>query len=192
MIRAFLAALLVAVGIGGPAPAPVPPAGPGEVPASVLGILWNETGLSKPRLVHFKPLTLEPTGRAMPLRLGGGSATAVSPNGRLLAVGTAAPGIQLIDLRRMKEVGYVKLGGTGWVTYLFWEHSTLFAAVQSDTNGAVFVIDPVGRQGMEAQRVEGPQRLRSHDHAGAGSPPSSRVVRRLCGEVNVSVVRSWS
>jgi hypothetical protein len=185
MIRAFLAALLVAVGIGGPAPAPVPPAGPGEVPASVLGILWNETGFAKPRLAQLKPLTLEPTGRSTPLRLGGGSATAVSPDGRLLAVGTAAPGIQLIDLRRMKEIGYVKLGGTGWVTDLFWEHGTLFAAVQSDTNGAVLVIDPVGRQVIQRHRLQRAILVVGH---GIGSIVLVTAPRNAIGPVELTVV----
>jgi len=185
MIRAFFAALLAAVGIGGPAPAPVPPAGPGKVPASVLGILWNETGFAKPRLAQLKPLTLEPTGRAMPLRLGGGSATAVSPDGRLLAVGTAAPGIQLIDLRRMKEIGYVKLGGTGWVTNLFWEHGTLFAAVQSDTNGAVLVIDPVGRQVIQRHRLQRAILVVGH---GIGSIVLVTAPRNAIGPVELTVV----
>jgi hypothetical protein len=154
MIRAFIAALLVAVGTGGPSAPPLPPAGSAEIPGSVLGILWNETGFAKPRLAHLKPLTLEPTGRVTPLRLGGGSATAVSPNGRLLAVGTAAPGIQLIDLRRMKEVGYMRLGGTGWVTHLHWSRGTFFAIVQSDTTSAVLGVDPIGLQVAQRHRLQ--------------------------------------
>jgi hypothetical protein len=185
MIKTFLAALLVAVGIGGPALAPVPPTSPGKVPASVLGIIWNETGFAKPRLARLKPLTLEPNGREMPLRLGGGSATAVSPNGRLLAVGTAAPGIQLIDLRRMKEVGYVKLGGSGWVTFLFWEHSALFAAVQSDTNGAVLVIDPVGRQVIRRHRLQ--RAILAVEH-GIGGIVLITAPRNTVGPVELDVV----
>jgi hypothetical protein len=154
MIRAFVAALLVTVGIGGPAPVPVPLSGPGEIPKSVLGILWNDSASSRPRLVHLKPLTLDPIGRAAPLRLGGGSATAVSPNGRLLAVGTGAPGLQLIDLRRMEEVGFVRFGGTGWVTHLDWERGTLFATVQRDTSGAVLLVDPIGLQVVQRHRIE--------------------------------------
>jgi hypothetical protein len=154
MIRALLAALLAAVGIGGLSPPPPPPADSGEVPHSVLGILWNETGFVKPRLTRLEPLTLERIGRVARLRLGGGSATAVSPDGRLLAVGTGAPGIQLIDLRRMNEVGYVKLGGTGWVTHLCWQRGTLFAAVQGDTKGAVLVVDPAGHQVIQRHRIQ--------------------------------------
>jgi hypothetical protein len=186
MIRAFLAALLVAIGVGGPSPAPVSQAGPGQIPKSVLGILWNETGLAKPRLAHLKPLTLEPTGRVVRLRLGGGSATAVSPNGRLLAVGTAAPGIQLIDLRRMREVGHVKLGGTGWVTHLSWQRGPLFAAVQGDTNSAVFVVDPGRRQVIQQHRISRAI-LAVEDVVGgivAVTGPRSRV-----GPVELTVVR---
>jgi hypothetical protein len=72
----------------------------------------------------------------------------------VLAVGTAAPGLQLIDLRRMKEVGFVKLGGPGWVTHLDWDRGTLFATVQGDTSGAVFVVDPMGRQVVQRHRIQ--------------------------------------
>jgi hypothetical protein len=144
MIRAFLAALLVTVGIGSPPPAPVPPAGSGEVPASVLGILWNETGFVKARVTQLEPLSLEPVGPRIRLRLGGGSASAVSPNGRRLALGTGAPGIQVIDLRRMKEVAFVRLGGTGWVTHVFWEHGLVFAVVEGDRSASLVLVDPVG------------------------------------------------
>jgi hypothetical protein len=185
MIRAFIAALLVAVGTGGPAPAPVPPTGSGQVPPSVLGILWNETGFAKPRLAHLKPLTLEPTGRVAPLRLGGGSATALSPNGRVLAVGTGAPGIQLIDLRRMKEVGYVRLGGTGWVTHLDWDRGTLFATVQGDTGGAVLLVDPIGRQVVQRHRLE--RAILAVEH-GIGGVVLVTAPRNAIGPVGVTVV----
>jgi hypothetical protein len=143
MIRAFLAALLVAVGVGGNGPAPVRPLEPAKLPKTVLGIFWSETSLTKSQLVQLEPLSLEPVGGRVPLRLGGGSATALSPNGRLLAVGSGAPGIQVIDRRRMKEVAFVKLGGTGWVTYLFWERGLLFAVVDGDRHAALALVDPV-------------------------------------------------
>ncbi len=100
-------------------------------------------------------------------------------------MGTAAPGIQLIDLRRMKEVGYVKLGGTGWVTDLFWEHGTLFAAVQSDTNGAVFVIDPVGRQVIQRHRLQ--RAILAVEH-GIGSIVLVTAPRNAIGPVELTVV----
>jgi hypothetical protein len=153
MLRTFLAALLVAVGVGGNDPAPVRSVDRAQVPESVLGILWNQTGFVKPRLAQLDPLSLEPLGRRVALRPGGGSATAVSPNGRLLAVGTEAPGIQLIDLRRMKEVGFVKLGGLGWVTFLSWQGGTLFAIVSEDAHTTALVIDPQGEQVLQRHRL---------------------------------------
>jgi hypothetical protein len=144
MIRTFLAALLVAVGIGGPSPTPVPPAGSAEVPKSVLGVLWNDTGFVKARFTQLEPLSLEPVGPRIRLRPGGSSASAVSPNRRLLALGTGAPGIQVIDVRRMREVAFVRLGGTGWVTHVFWEHGLVFAVVEGDRSASLVLVDPVG------------------------------------------------
>jgi hypothetical protein len=155
MIRAFLAALAVTVGVGGTGPAAERQSAPTKLPSSVLGILWNETSSAKPRLTHMKPLTLQPIGRSAALRLGGGSATALSPNGRLVAVGTGRPGIQLIDRRRMKEVGFVKLGGTGWVTFLFWQRGLLYAVVDGDRNAAVVFVDPGGRQVLHRYPLDG-------------------------------------
>jgi hypothetical protein len=185
MIRAFLAALAVAVGIGGPSQAPVRPADSGEIPKSVLGILWNETGLVRPRLAKLQPLTLEPVGRKVSLGLGGGSATAISPSGRLLAVGTSAPGLQVIDLRRMEEVGYVRLGGTGWVTHLDWDRGTLFATVQGDTKGAVLLVDPIGRQVVQRHRI---QRTILAVEGGVGGTVLVTGPRSGVGQVELTVV----
>jgi hypothetical protein len=143
------------VGVGGNSPAPLLPQSPGKVPKSVLGVLWSDTGLTKPRLVRLDPLSLEPVGRRVPLRLGGETATALSPNGRLLAVGNGAPGIQLIDLRRMKEVAFVQLGGTGWVTYLFWERGLLYAVIDGDRHAALALVDPAGAHVLRRQPLAG-------------------------------------
>jgi hypothetical protein len=185
MIRAFLAALAVAVGIGGPSQAPVRPATSGEVPKSVLGILWNETGFARPRLAKLQPLTLEPVGHKISLGLGGGSATAISPSGRLLAVGTSAPGLQLIDLRRMEEAGYVRLGGTGWVTHLDWDRGILFATVQGDTRGAVLLVDPIGRQVVQRHRI---QRTILAVEGGVGGTVLVTGPRSGVGQVELTVV----
>jgi hypothetical protein len=190
MIRAFIAALVVVVGTGGPpGPAPVPPAGSGAVPQSVLGILWNQTGFAKPRLARLKPLTLEPTGRVAPLRLGGGSATAVSPNGRLLAVGTGAPGIQLIDLRRMEVLDYVRLGSTGWVTYLFWEHGLLYAVVDGERRASVVLVDPVGWEVYQRHPLPGTVATAEvGSHQATGQVVLLSTPRRSIGPVWITVV----
>jgi hypothetical protein len=153
MIKSLVAAVLVAVGIGSSSADPLHPAGRGEVPRSVLGILWNDTGLSKPRLTKLKPLSLAPVGHRVRLRMGAGSATALSPDGSRLALGTAHPGIQLIDPRRMKEVGFVKLGGRGWVTFLSWQQGTLFAVVSDESHTTALVVDPRGEQVLQRHRL---------------------------------------
>ena len=153
MIRSLVAALLVAVGVGSNSADPLHPAGRGETPRTVLGILWNDTGLSKPRLTELKPSSLDRVGHPVPLRIGAGSATALSPDGSRLAIGTAHPGIQVIDPRRMKEVGFVKLGGIGWVTFLSWQRGTLFAVVSDDTHTTALGVDPRGEQVVERHRL---------------------------------------
>jgi hypothetical protein len=153
MLRALVAALALAVGAGGRGDAPMRPPEPAKVPRIVHGILWNNTGLSKPRLTKLKPLSLAPIGHPVPLRVGAGSATALSPDGSRLAIGTAHPGIQVIDPRRMKEVGFVKLGGIGWVTFLFWQGGTLFAVVSDDTHTTALVVDPRGEQVVQRHRL---------------------------------------
>jgi hypothetical protein len=153
MIKSLIAALLVAVGVGGTSADPPRQAGHGETPRTVLGILSNDAGLSKPRLTKLKPLSLASVGRRVPLRMGAGSATALSPDGSRLAIGTAHPGIQVIDPRRMKEVGFVKLGGVGWVTFLSWQEGTVFAVVGNETHTTALVVDPRGEQVLQRHRL---------------------------------------
>jgi hypothetical protein len=153
MIRAFVAALALAVGAGGnSAPPPGTPAS-AKPPAAVLGITWHAIGLTRPTLTHLKPLSLRPVGRGVPLGVGGGSATARSPDGRMLALGDGRPGVELIDLKRMKKVGAVNLPGPGWVTFLSWQDGYLFAVVSGGRRSAVAVIDPVGRRVLQRYRL---------------------------------------
>jgi len=152
MIRAFVAALALAIGVGGNTRSPATAPAPRKPPAAVFGVVSNATGLANPRLTRLKALTLEPVGRNVPLRVGGASATAFSPRGSMLAVGTADPGIELIDLRRMKQAGLAKVARSGWVTFLSWQQGTLFALVTGDRN-AVAVVDPVGRRVIQRYRI---------------------------------------
>jgi hypothetical protein len=154
VIRAFVAALAVAVGVGGNNPAPPVGAPASEKPPNaVLGVTWHASGFARPKLTRLKPLSLEPFGRGMPLGVGGASATALSPSGRMLALGDERPGVELVDLGRMKKVGAVKVGGAGWVTFLSWQGSTIFAVVSGDRRSGVAVIDPIGRQVQQRYRL---------------------------------------
>jgi hypothetical protein len=152
MIRAFLAAVAVAVGVGGQTELQAPAREPATPPPFVLGVIYHEGGLA-PELARLDPLSLERTGRAVRLRLGGGSATASSPDGRRLALGTAEPGIQIVDAKRMKRLGFVKLGGIGWVTFLSWQKGTLFAVVSDETHTTALVVDPRGQQVLQRHRL---------------------------------------
>jgi hypothetical protein len=146
MIRAFVAALALAVGAGGNGAPPAGKPASENPPAAVLGITWHASGFVRPKLTRLKSLSLRPVGRGVPLEVGSGSATALSPDGRKVALGDGHPGVELVDLQRMRKVGAVKLQPPGWVTFLSWQQGTLFAVVSRDRSSAVAVIDPVGRQ----------------------------------------------
>jgi hypothetical protein len=121
--------------------------------------------------------------------MGGGSATAISPNGRLLAVGTGAPGVQVIDLRRMEEVAYVKLGGIGWVTHLFWERGLLFAVVDGDQAAMVALVDAVGWDVLRRERLTGTVLDAAvGSHQGTGQVVLLTAPRRHIGAVGITVV----
>jgi hypothetical protein len=154
MLKSFVAALALAVGVGGQAPPQPPPREPSKPPPFVLGVLYHEGGVV-PELSRLDPLTLKQTGRAIRLRLGGATATAFSPTGGKLALATVEPGIQLVDTGRLRRIGFVKLGGVGWVTSLSWQRGTLFAIVSGERGTTALVVDPTGRQVLQRHRLAG-------------------------------------
>jgi hypothetical protein len=186
MLRAFIAAIAVAAGVGGESAGPDLPATPARPPAAVLGIVWNETGFAEPKLTRVKSVALEPFGPRLPLRLGGASATAYSPDRHWLAIGNGTDAsIQLIDLRRMKEVGVVKLGLDGWVTFLSWQGGYLFAVVDGEMDRAVAVVDPIGRQVLRRHRLD---RAILGTQAGPGTVVLITGPRNHIGPIELTVV----
>jgi hypothetical protein len=153
MVRAFLAAMAIAVGVGGQTESPPPPREPHPPPASVLGVVYHEGGVA-PELARLDPTTLERAGQAVRLHLGGATATAFSPSHRKLALGTADTGMEIVALRRMKRLGFVKLGAVGWVTALSWDGGTVFAVVSGERTTTAFVVDPVGRRILQRHRID--------------------------------------
>jgi hypothetical protein len=186
MLRAFIAAIAVAAGVGGESAGPDLPATPARPPAAVLGIVWNETGFAEPKLTRVKSVALEPFGPRLPLRLGGASATAYSPDRHWLAIGNGTDAsIQLIDLRRMKQVGVVKLGLDGWVTFLSWQGGSLFAVVDGEMDRAVAVVDPIGRQVLRRHRLD---RAILGTQAGPGTVVLITGPRNHIGPIELTVV----
>ena len=186
MLRALIAAIALAAGVGGEGARPDLPAAPERPPRAVLGIVWNETGFAEPKLTRVKSLALEPFGRRVRLLLGGASATAYSPDRHWLAVGNGTDSsIQLIDLRRMKQVGVVKLGLDGWVTFLSWQGGSLFAVVDGETDRAVAVVDPIGRQVLRRHRLN---RAILSTQAGPGTVVLITGPRNHIGPIELTIV----
>src|ERR671924_1161012 len=152
MIRAFLAAVTVAVGVGGQAELQPPAREPAKRPPFVLGVVYHEGGVP-PDLARLHPTTLERSGQAVRLHLGGATATAFSPDQQKLALGTADTGVQIVGVRRMERRGFVKLRAIGWVTALSWQGGTLFAVVSGDRRTTAFVVDPIGRRVLQRHRL---------------------------------------
>jgi hypothetical protein len=152
MIRAFLAAVAVAVGVGGQAELQPPAREPAKPPPFVLGVVYHEGGVP-PDLARLHPTTLKRSGQTVRLHLGGATATAVSPDQRKLALGTADTGVQIVDVRRMERLGFVKLRAIGWVTALSWQRGALFAVVSGDRRTTAFVVDPIGRRVLQRHRL---------------------------------------
>ena len=60
MIRAFAAALALAVGASGNGAPPTATPASEKPPAAVLGITWHASGFVRPKLTHLKALSLRP------------------------------------------------------------------------------------------------------------------------------------
>jgi hypothetical protein len=152
MLKSFVAALALVVGVGGQMQLQPPAREPAKPPPFVLGVVYREGGMP-PTLTRLDPVSLERKGHGLRLPLGGATATAFSPNGSRLALGTVHPGIEIVDARRMKRLGFVKLRSTGWVTSLSWHRGTLFAVVSGETATTALVVDPIDRQVLQRHRL---------------------------------------
>ena len=97
--------------------APAPPVRSALAPNVVLALSWEAPPHTLRRL---DARTLRPTGPALDLD-DAYAASAVSPDGRRVALGSNWRGqIEIVDLRRMRRVRTIRLGGFEAVTRLAW------------------------------------------------------------------------
>jgi hypothetical protein len=155
MVRAFFAALALAVGVSGEPPQASQPKS-ARVPSSVLALVHDDFG-SGTKLTRVDPRTLKRSGRGLELATGGGDATALSPDRTTLAVaaGLGLAGVEFVDVQRMRSLGFVRLGVSGWVSHLFWQGGYFFAVVEGEQRAAVVTLDPIGRLVLERHRIRG-------------------------------------
>ena len=126
----------VAENVGEPAPAP--PVRSALAPNVVLALSWEDP---PHRLRRLDARTLRPTGPALELD-DAYAASAVSPNGRRVALGSNWRGrIEIVDLRRMRRVRTIDVGGFEAVTRLAWTSADRLLALLDGPLRAV-AIDP--------------------------------------------------
>lgn len=188
MVRTFFVALTLAFGVGAEPSSQLPERPHGHVPGKVLALVYPDFGPGA-TLKRVDPITLERQGRGLELALGGGSATAFSPDRKTLALSTGLgiAGVELVDLHRMRSLGVVRLGTSGWVTHLFWQRGSIFVIVDGGRGREVVVIDAAARRVAEHHRVDG-----AILHA---KPADERIVlltgpRRGIGPLTLTIVRA--
>ena len=82
-----------------------------------------------------------------PLPLAGASSWSFSPDRSVLAAGTdGTAALTFVDVRRMRELGFVKLGASGRVAATWWVDASRLVAVVTGARVSVVVVDPSARR----------------------------------------------
>ena len=124
---------------------PAPPVRSALAPNVVLALSWEAPPHTLRRL---DARTLRPTGPALELD-DAYTASAVSPDGRRVALGSNWRGqIEIVDLRRMRRVRTIRLGGFEAVTRLAWTSPGRLLALLDGPLRAVEVDPRSGRHDL--------------------------------------------
>lgn len=148
-------ASLVAPACGGSdARAPSSPSAPRPPTQPVFAVAWGPPGHGE--LFQADPQTLEPLAARPRVDIGSGSGGAwvLSPDQRILAVGTGeGAAVQLVDVAGMRSLARIELLDDGYVDVISWpEPSRMFVNIPS-WSALVAVVDPVKRRLLEIRRL---------------------------------------
>jgi hypothetical protein len=149
--RVFAAAVLAAACVAAAAAASLRggEAAPTVAVRSSAGVFAWTNG----KLMRVDPVTLQAKGRRLAIDLG---ATAFSPDRSTLAVGSHAPLVVLIDLRRMRLVGRrIDLGRNVFVDTLHWLDPKTIAAVAWGDPPKLLLVDVAKRRVVERRDLTG-------------------------------------
>jgi hypothetical protein len=160
MTRTLLAALaaLALLGCGGNEDAATPPStktatGKGASAEAVLAV-WND--LAGSELFWADGRTLEPVDRRSVSFSYYYSAADRSPAGDALALGADDRGyVQLVDLDRMKSLGTIDVGGSGYFERLHWTAPDRLLASISGLPSRAVALDPEGQRVLSEHDLDG-------------------------------------
>jgi hypothetical protein len=121
-----------------------------------LAIAWGPAGQGE--LFRADARTLKPMAgtKTVEIGSGGGWASAFSPDGRTLALGTGEPAaVQLIDSVKMRSSGRVKLFDDGYVDVVSWPTPDRIIVDLAAASALVAVVDPLNQRLLELHHLPG-------------------------------------
>jgi hypothetical protein len=121
-----------------------------------LAIAWGPPGQGQ--LFRADARTLKPVARTATVEVGsgGGWASAFSPDGRTLALGTGGPAaVQLIDTVNMRALGRIKLLADGYVDLVSWPSPDRMVVDLPAASALVAVVDPLKKRRLALHHLPG-------------------------------------
>jgi hypothetical protein len=126
-----------------------------EGTGAVFGLVFHVNGYQG-EVARLDSRTLRPRGRRVQLLPSALSAPTFSPDGSRLAVGMdVPPGVQFVDVERMRRAGHVRMRGPGFVAAMAWPAPRrLYAAIEAE-GAEVLAVDPARARVVARHRLGG-------------------------------------